>query len=280
LASIDLCRVRIGLTTDTYRVNPPQSPDRNHGLFETLLVAEGRPVALDAHLDRLAASVREIFGSELPPSLREEAERATEGTALGRLRIDLAPGREGALVPSFAVAPIDPEFTFPQQGEALRAVVAPGWSGGHKWADRGWLEEVEAELGEEVPLIVDGDGHALEAGRANVFLVLDGVLVTPPADSRILPGTARAATIELARELGIEVAERPISLHEVRSAEGVFLTSSVRGLRPARSLDGAPLDRSSDLVERLAAALRERWLSGLSSAASAAPGARPPGRSA
>lgn len=260
-------------------MNPPPPPDRSAGLFETLLVAEGRPVALDAHLDRLAASVREIFGAELPPGLAAEAERAAAGVPLGRLRIDLAPDPDGALLPSFSVAPIEPGFTFPERGEALRAVVAPGWSGEHKWADRGWLEEVEEQLGEEVPLIVDGDGHVLEAGRANVFLVADGALATPPADSRILPGTARAATIELAHELGIEVAERPLSLHDVRSAEAVFLTSSVRGLRPARSLDGVPL-RSGDLVERLAAALRERWLSGLSSAASAAPGARPPERSA
>jgi para-aminobenzoate synthetase/4-amino-4-deoxychorismate lyase len=272
--------MRIGPTPDTYDVNPPPPPDASHGLFETLLVAEGRPVALDAHLGRLGASVREVFGAELPEGLREEVEQAASGTPLGRLRIDLAPSADGTLLPSVAVAPIDPEFTFPESGEALRAVLAPGWSGGHKWVDRGWLEEVEEELGEEVPLIVDGDGHVLEAGRANVFLVRDGTLITPPADSRILPGTARAATIELAAELGIEVAERPISLHDVRAADAVFLTSSVRGLRPARSLDGAELERSGDLVERLAAALRERWFSGLSSAASAAPGARPPGRSA
>lgn len=261
-------------------MNPTPAPDRSRGLFETLLVADGRPVALDAHLDRLAGSVREIFGAELPAGLRAEAERATAGTALGRLRIDLAPDEDGTLVTSFAVSAIAPDFTFPERGEALRAVEGPGWSGGHKWADRGWLEELEERLGEEVPLIVDGDGHVLEAGRANVFLVLDGRLVTPPADSRILPGTARAATIELARELGIEVAERPIGLHDVRAADEVFLTSSVRGLRPAESLDGEPLRRVGGLVEKLAAALRKRWLSGLSSGASAAPGARPPGRSA
>jgi para-aminobenzoate synthetase / 4-amino-4-deoxychorismate lyase len=272
--------MRIGLSPDTYRVSPPQSPDPSHGLFETLLVADGRPVALEAHLDRLAASVREVFGAELPATLAGEAERAAEGTALGRLRIDLAPGPDGALAPSLLLAPIEPEFTFPERGEALRAVVAPGWEGGHKWADRGWLEQVEERLGEEVPLIVGGDGHVLEAGRANVFLVLDGALVTPPVDSRILPGTARAATIELARELGVEVLERPIPLEQVRAAEEVFLTSSVRGLRPARSLDGVELRRSSGLGAQLAEALRERWFSGPSSAAGAAPGARRPGRSA
>ncbi len=261
-------------------MSPLSPPDRSQGLFETLLVAAGRPVELDRHLERLAASARELYGAELPPTLAAEAQRAAEGTALGRLRIDLAPGTDGALAPRLAVAPIEPELTFPERGEALRAVLAPGWEGGHKWADRGWLEQVEERLGEEVPLLVGGDGHVLEAGRANVFIVVDGALVTPPADSRILPGTARAATIELAHELGIEVVERPISVEQVRGAEGVFLTSSVRGLRPVRSLDGVELERSSEIGAKLAKALRERWFSGLSSDASAAPGARPPGRSA
>ena len=249
-------------------------------MFETLLVAAGRPVELDAHLERLAGSVREIFGTEPPTALREEAERAAEGTELGRLRIDVAPDRDGVLRPRLAVAPIDPEFSFPEQGEAVRSVVAPGWSGAHKWADRGWLEEVEAELGEEVPLILDADGHVLEAGRANLFVVREGALATPPADERILPGTARAATIEIASDLGIAVAERSLRLEDLHAADAVFLTSSVRGLRPVRRLDGVDLEPAGELVGVLAAALRERWLSGLSSVSSAAPGARPPGRSA
>lgn len=261
-------------------MNPPPPPDPSQGLFETLLVTEGRPVELDAHLDRLAASVREIFGAELAPSIREDAEREAAGLALGRLRIDVAPGVDGVLVHSLAARRIDPDFSFPAQGDALRSVTAPGWSGAHKWADRDWLEQVEGEFGEELALIVDADGHVLESGRANVFIVIDGALATPPADSRILPGTTRAATIEIARELGIEVSERPLTLHDLRHADAIFLTSSVRGLRPARSLDGVELEGSTELVARLAAELRERWLSGLSSVSSVPLGVRPPERSA
>lgn len=240
-------------------MNPPPPPDPSRGLFETLLVADGRPVELDAHLDRLAASTREVFGADLPDSVRADALREASGLELGRLRIDVAPGADGSLVHSVAAKRIDPDFSFPERGETLRSVVAPGWSGAHKWADRSWLEEVEAELGEEVPLILDADGQVLEAGRANVFAVVDDGLLTPPADERILPGTARAATIELAGELGIPVAERRLTLADLEAADAVFLTSSVRGLRPARSLDGRTLRSSGNLVALLASQLRSRW---------------------
>ncbi|HEY0280758.1 MAG TPA: aminotransferase class IV, partial [Solirubrobacterales bacterium] len=83
---------------------------------------------------------------------------------------------------------------------------------------------------------------------------------TPPADGRILPGTARASTLELAAELGIAATERPLHLADLRGADDLFLTSSLRGIRPVRSLDGTPLDRSDPVVERLATALRRRWL--------------------
>lgn len=242
-------------------MSPPAAPDPGRGLYETLLVAAGQPVALDRHLERLARSARELFGAELPPTLAGDAALASAGIELGRLRIDLAPDDSGLLRPAFRTTPIDPAEFFAgwEHGEALRSLSAADWSGAHKWSDRRWLERAEAELGDEVPLLVGADDAVLEAGRANVFAVLDGALVTPPADGRILPGTARAATLELAAELGIAAAERPLTLADLRAADAVFLTSSVKGLRPARYLDGEELHRD-ELVERLATALRHRWL--------------------
>lgn len=237
----------------------PASPDRSRGLFETVLIAGGAPVELAAHLDRLAGSVRELFGAELPPDLAGAATEACAGIELGRLRIELAPDEGGGFEQRLLTEAIDPSFSFPAAGEQLRTVDASGWSGAHKWSDRAWLERTEEELGEEVPLLVDAAGEVLEAGRANVFAVIGGALVTPPLDGRILPGTARAATLRLAGELGIEAEERPLKLDELRDADEVFLTSSVRGLRPARSLDGADLPTRSHLTERLAAGLREWW---------------------
>jgi len=242
-------------------LSTPGAPDPGRGLYETVLIAAGQPVALERHLARLAASARELFGAELPAALAVDAAAASAGVELGRLRIDVSADAAGALRPSFRATAIDPAEFFAgwERGEALRSVPAAGWSGAHKWSDRHWLEGVEAELGAEVPLLVGADGTVLEAGRANLFAVADGGLATPPADGRILAGTARAATLELAAELGIAAAERPLTLADLRAADEVFLTSSTKGLRPARYLDGEEL-RQGELTERLATELRHRWL--------------------
>jgi branched-subunit amino acid aminotransferase/4-amino-4-deoxychorismate lyase len=238
-------------------------PDRSRGLFETVLAADGRPVRLRAHLDRLAGSTQEVFGQELPAGLEEAIAGAARPLALGRIRIDLLPRAGASLRFEIVAEPIDPATFFPakENGADLRTIQQPEWAGAHKWADRDWLESVEAELGETVPLILDGD-EVLEAGRANVFLVKDGALATPPADGRVLSGTARAATLALAADLGIPAAERSVTLADLRSADDLFLTSSLRGIRPVRTLDGVPLGPTDPVVERLAAALRRRWLAG------------------
>jgi para-aminobenzoate synthetase / 4-amino-4-deoxychorismate lyase len=243
-------------------VNPPAPPDPSRGLFETLLIAGGRPIEQVAHFGRLAGSARELFGAELPASLPGDAVRAAAGIELGRMRIDVVPDGAGGLTHSIQAQAIDPTAFFPdwEHGEALRSVSAEGWSGAHKWSDRRWLEQAEAELGDELPLLVDAEGYALEAGRANIFIVADGALATPPVDGRILPGTARAATLGIAADLEIDATERPLPLTELHDADEVFLTSSVKGLRPVRYLDGSELTRGSELVERLATELRERWL--------------------
>jgi para-aminobenzoate synthetase/4-amino-4-deoxychorismate lyase len=244
---------------------PGGGPDPARGLFETLLVLEGRPARLAAHVERLAGSTRELFDRDLPADLEEAIAAAARPLELGRLRIDLLPEgddpRAGELRFEIAAEPIDPAIFFPskENGADLRAISQPDWAGAHKLVDRDWLESVEAELGETVPLILAGD-EVLEAGRANVFLVKDGALATPPLDGRILPGTARAATLALAADLGVPAEERPLHLADLQSADDLFLTSSLRGIRPVRTLDGEPLQQADPLVERLASALKRRWL--------------------
>jgi branched-subunit amino acid aminotransferase/4-amino-4-deoxychorismate lyase len=259
------------------RLPSPTAPDPARGLFETLLIADGRPVRLAAHLERLARSTRELFGRDLPTGLESAIAAAARPLSLGRIRVDLLPEGEDPLLTGtrppadhpagpgvrfeIVAEPIDPAIFFPakENGADLRTIRHPEWAGAHKWADRDWLERVEEELGETVPLILAGD-EVLEAGRANVFVVEDGTLATPPADGRILPGTARAATLALAAELGIPAAERRLQLADLQAADDLFLTSSLRGIRPVRSLDGIPLGPTDPVVERLATVLRNRWL--------------------
>jgi para-aminobenzoate synthetase/4-amino-4-deoxychorismate lyase len=235
--------------------------DPTRGIFETLLVASGRPVRLDDHLGRMAASLRDLYRSDLPDDLADEAAAAARDLELGRMRIDVTPDPGGPLAYKITVSPIDPATFFPDRahGADLHTVTPPSWPGAHKLVDRDWLEGVERELGDVVPLVLDGD-DVLEAGRANVFIVRDEALFTPPLDGRILPGTARAATLALAAELAIPATEFPLTLPDLHTADEVFLTSSLRGIRPARTLDGEPLGERGDLSTRLARVLRPRWL--------------------
>jgi para-aminobenzoate synthetase/4-amino-4-deoxychorismate lyase len=238
-------------------------PDPARGIFETMLVSGGRPVGLDAHLERMRGSLRAVFGAELPPDLADDAAAAARDLELGRMRIDVVPAADGALRHEVRATAIDPAIFFPTRdaGADLIPVHPPAWDGAHKWADRDWLESLEARLGEDdAPLILAPDDEVLEAGRANVFAVIDGALATPPVDARILPGTARAAVLDLAAELGVEAAERRLTLADLEGAEDVFLTSSVRGIRPARTLAGVEVSPTTDITERLSAALRARWL--------------------
>jgi para-aminobenzoate synthetase / 4-amino-4-deoxychorismate lyase len=239
----------------------PTAPDPARGLFETMLVADGRPVRPAAHLDRLAASARAVFDQDLPADLPDAVRSAARPLELGRMRIDIRPEGDGLRF-EIAAEPIDPAIFFPakRNGADLRTIRHPDWAGAHKWADRDWLESKEAELGETVPVILTAEDEVLEAGRANIFVVADGTLATPPVDGRILPGTARASVLELAADLGVPAAERPLHLEDLQRADDLFLTSSLRGIRPVRTLDGEPLKRTDPLVERLAGELRRRWL--------------------
>jgi para-aminobenzoate synthetase/4-amino-4-deoxychorismate lyase len=238
------------------------TPDPAHGLFETLLVLDGEPVALDAHLDRLAASLDTLFGVELPAGLAEEAAEHARGLRLGRMRIAVRRSGHGA---ELATQEVDPADFFPDRGRGaeLRSLAWPGGLGPHKWADRRLLGEGPEEA---VSLLFDGD-EALEAGRGNVFAVFAGVLKTPVADGRILPGTTRAATIAIARAEGIEVRQERLGRDELFAADEVFLTGSVRGVEPARSLDGVPLPGDDRVGRRIGEALLLKWRTGRLAAA-------------
>ncbi|MFL5896884.1 MAG: aminotransferase class IV [Solirubrobacterales bacterium] len=235
-------------------------PDLRAGIIETLLVFEGGPVELDPHLARLRTSAGTLYGQE-PPPLRELIRGRAREAGLGRMRVTLAP-RDGGLDPEIAIAEFPPQLVLPleESSSELRALPVDRGYGEHKWADRALLGEAETAAGNGfVPLLVDLEETVLEASRANVFLVREGKLVTPPLDGRILPGIVRSAVFELAAGFGAEVEERTFGVEEVDAAEEVFLTGSLRGVEPVGGIDGRPLNAVGPLTRELAAGLRERW---------------------
>jgi para-aminobenzoate synthetase / 4-amino-4-deoxychorismate lyase len=230
------------------------------GVFETMLVLAGRPVELDAHLERLTASLAALYASSLPRAARSMVLEGAAEIERGKLRLTARPDRNRIEL-GVRTDAIDEASVFPKQerGIALRSFLVDGGLGDHKWADRRLLEGATAAApAGELPLLVDANGEVLEAARGSVFAIRGASLVTPPTDGRILPSIARRQAIEVAAAEGIGVSETRLSLGELRQG-GVFLAGSVRGIEPVRRLDGTDLRPPEEVSERIADGLRRRW---------------------
>ena len=91
-------------------------------------------------------------------------------------------------------------------------------------------------------LVLDQNGHVSEGSAMNIFMVRDGVLVTPPVTDNILEGITRRSIIELARnELGIQVVERSIDRTEVFIAEEMFMTGTAAQVVAVTRIDHRPV---------------------------------------
>ena len=235
-------------------------PDPAQGIFETMLVVGGEPVARAAHLARLEASVEAVYGVGLPPETATVVAEHAADLGLGRLRLTAFPtnaGRPPSLGLEVDAGELDGWPHFPAQPVSLWPHQVSGGLGCHKWADRTALPDPAPG---EAPLLLDGD-QVLEAAWANVFAVRDGAVFTPPLDGRILPGVTRATTIKLARARGFEVFERALPLEELCLADEAFLTNSLRGIELAAAVDGTPLEAPGPIAAALRADLRSAWQS-------------------
>ncbi len=110
------------------------------------------------------------------------------------------------------------------------------------------------EAGAKEAWFVDRDGNVTEGSSTNAWIVTDaGELVTRPAESGILRGITRTTLMDLAREEGLAVVERPFTVEEAMAARGAFLTSATQIVMPIVSIDGRPVGngRPTELVTRL-----------------------------
>ena len=235
---------------------PIARPDPAAGVFETVLVAGGRPVALERHLARLAFSVGELYGARLRPGLADELCHLAADAGEARLRVSARPG--GA---SGTELELELELTeLPVRGVPVALVprALAGGLGAHKWIDRRLLNSLAVPVPGEDPdgeaLLCDLDGLVLETARCSVFVVdRRQRLLTPPTDGRILPGVTRARVLEQARALGVQTRVRPLRLEELHGARELLLSNSLRGVVPAQ-LDGQP-GEVGPIGQRLARAL-------------------------
>lgn len=95
-------------------------------------------------------------------------------------------------------------------------------------------------------LVLDHNGHLSEGSAMNIFMVRDGVLVTPPVTDNILEGITRRSIIEIAKkELGLDVVERSIDRTEVFIAEEMFMTGTAAQVVAVTKIDHRPVGSGS-----------------------------------
>lgn len=85
------------------------------------------------------------------------------------------------------------------------------------------------------------DGAVMEGTASNLFIVSNGLLITPPDSEELLPGVTRDLVIELAREDGLPFAQAAISIADLESADEIWITSSTREVGAVVELNGKPV---------------------------------------
>jgi branched-chain amino acid aminotransferase len=104
------------------------------------------------------------------------------------------------------------------------------------------LAKIEADkAGYEEGILLDQSGNVCEGTGENLFMVRDGAIATPPFTSAILGGINRASVIQIARDLGFEVAEREVARGELYLADEIFMTGTAAELTPVREIDDRPV---------------------------------------
>ena len=231
-------------------VGPPEQVDPAAGVFETMLVLDGRIVALADHLARIEASCSQLYQLRLPAGLADRLRAAVAGcSGRHRLRLTICPDGRPPLV---ELAPV---------GEPAGALALHhrGYRGGgswrHKWADRRWLAGTETDTG--LPLFTDAEGAVAETSRGNLAVVeRAGRLRTPALTDDVLPGITRRRLLDAAFDHGWLVGLGPVAVAELHRGRLTVQLSSISGVRPVDRLDGRQLALDAGLLAELRGWLR------------------------
>jgi len=242
------------------------------GLFETLAVRKGVALFWDRHMARLSEGCARL-GLPMPDTglLAREAHTILASGDQGALKLILTRGsgpRGYRAAPNpqctrilMGLEDARPPADWQMQGVDVRIcrtrLARNPALAGMKHLNR--LEQVlaRAEWQDEFQegIMLDTEGHVVEGTMSNLFMIRDGQLATPLLDQCGVAGITRARVMEAARGLGIPVRECLLREAALHAAQGLFLTNTLIGLCPVRSLAGQPLpvpDRVRDLQQALA----------------------------
>ena len=250
--------VRIWVNGQIVGADEPALAALDHGItvgdgaFETCKIVDGEVFAADRHLARMN---RTLSGLGLPPvdeTLLQKGIDAVLGAgepiAFGRLRYTITggPGPLGSDRGDGEMSYIVTAAEVPQMA-ATTAVATVPWTRNERAATAGlkttsYAENVIAlahakSKGGTEAIFANTRGELCEGTGSNIFVVVDGVVRTPP--------------LEFARAAGTEVVEEALPLSVLERAEEAFLTSSTRDVQPIHAVDGRELEAPGPVTTRM-----------------------------
>ena len=244
------------------------------GLFETMRADAGRMRRLAAHLARLRRGAA-VLGLPVPLDDDAIADALTatlvanslaEHAAALRLTLTRGPGPRGLLPPE----PASPTLMIgafplpPRRGPSHAVLVTGTRRNEHSPTSRlktlAYLDQILAlreahAAGADEAIVCCTAGRLACAAAANLFLVIDDRVLTPPVEDGALPGVTRQRLLEIGPAAGIVVTQAALSIEALGEADEAFATSSLAGIRPIGTLNGRPLPAPGPLTRRLVTAL-------------------------
>ena len=248
---------------------------RGDGIFESLLVRDGRPCLLESHLGRLTQSARMM---DLPePDLSRWRTAIAAATAAwtergggeGVLRLIYSRGRESGSEPTaFAMIGAMAGRVAAARADGVAAVTVARSLPAEAASDMPWLlagaktlsyavnmaalREAERRGADDV-IFVSTDGVVLEAPTASVVWATDRTLrTTPVGPTGILPGTTQQLLFDRAAEAGWTTETGTARVDDLHAADTVWLISSVRGPVDVVELDGKGRSRDLPVLAEIA----------------------------
>jgi 4-amino-4-deoxychorismate lyase len=265
---------------------------RGDGIFETLLIRDGRPCLLEAHLGRLteSATMMDLPAPELPrwrAAVGVAVERwLADGGGEGVLRLVYSRGRESGSPPAggpatsctaFATIGAVPARVADARSAGVAAVTLARGLSAEGTTDMPWLLAGAKTLSYAVNMaalrhaercgagdviFVGSDGLILEGPRSTVVIATerDGApaLLTPPPWYPILRGTTQQALFEVARNNGYKCDYQALRPADLFAAQGIWLVSSITLAARVHTLDGKalqPAPLTGEIAELVDAAI-------------------------
>ncbi len=243
------------------------------GLFETMLAVDGQLLFANRHLARLRSGHDKLGWPFDFPEFHEIAAEllAENGLSTGRARIrltvtagsgpihDLTPGADRLVWMATFPALVPPE--------SLSACLSPWPRNEHSplaglkcasYSENLIALDDARRQGFDETIFLNTAGHLCEAATANLFLVKNGVILTPSLASGCLPGITREVVLELAGEIGIPCEVGVLTREDLLAAAEVFLTSSTIGVVPLSRV-GDRVMSPGPVTRRLSAALESYY---------------------